>query len=90
MNFLNIIHKEVFCNVSLSNLKNVLQRNLRTDRARECILKVSGGTNFKNFYALRQPSWRLRGFDVCIGVPKKPLDTSLNPMQHGHERTHKY
>ena len=47
MNFLKIIkEKEFFPNVSLSNMKNVLQRNQRTDKARKCIL----GTNFGNFF----------------------------------------
>ena len=32
----------VFCNVNLNNLGNLLQRNVRTDRVRECIFKVSG------------------------------------------------
>ena len=33
--------------MGLSNLENVLQRNLRTERARESIFRVSGGTTFK-------------------------------------------
>ena len=41
------------------------------------IFKVSGGGNFENYSAWRQPSWDLRGFDVCTGLPKKSLDTSL-------------
>ena len=32
----------VFCNVNLNNLGNLLQRNVRTDRVRECIFKASG------------------------------------------------
>ena len=32
----------VFCNVNLNNLGNYLQRNVRTDRVRECIFKASG------------------------------------------------
>ena len=39
--------------------------------------RVSGGTNFEKFSARCQPQWRLRGFDVCTGLPKKTLDTSL-------------
>ena len=35
---------------NLHNLENVLQRNLRTGMARECIFRASGGTRFKNFY----------------------------------------
>ena len=40
---------------NLCNLENVLQRNLRTGTARECIFRASGGTRFKNF---RQTWWR--------------------------------
>ena len=36
----------MFRNVNLSNLVNALQRNLRTDRAWECIFRASGGANF--------------------------------------------
>ena len=39
---------------NLHNLENVLQRNLRTGMARECIFRASGGTRFKNFC---QPWW---------------------------------
>ena len=43
MNFLKIIHeKEFFRNESWRNLKNVLQRSLRIDRAKEFIFRVSG------------------------------------------------
>ena len=34
---------------NLRNLENVLQRNLRTGMARECIFRASGGTRFKKF-----------------------------------------
>ena len=53
------------------NLENVVQRSLRTDRARECIFTVRGGTNFEIFSAHRQPWWRLQLY------PQKTLDTSL-------------
>ena len=43
---------------NLRNLENVLQRNLRTGVARECIFRVSRGTRFKNF---RKPWWRKGG-----------------------------
>ena len=39
----------------LSNLKNVLQRNLGTDRTREGICRVSGGTNFENLSTWCKP-----------------------------------
>ena len=64
--FKNHPRKRVFRNVSLSNLENVLQRNLRTNRAREC----HRSTYFENFSARRQPWWCLRGFDVCTSMPK--------------------
>ena len=71
LNFsLNHPRKRVFRNVSLSNLENVSQRNLRTDRAKDCIFKVSGGTNFWKFF---RPCWCLRGFVVCTGLPPKKL-----------------
>ena len=35
---------------NLCNVENVLQRNLRTRTARECIFRASGGTRFKNFH----------------------------------------
>ena len=56
----------MFRNVNSRNLKNVLQRNLRTGRTRERIFRASGGTNFENFSAQRR-----------TGLPKKTLDTSL-------------
>ena len=40
-------------NVNLSNFENVLQRNLRTDRAGECA-RASGVADFENFFAQRQ------------------------------------
>ena len=43
---------------NLSNLENVLQRNLRTGTARECIFRASGGKRFKNFH---QPWWQKAG-----------------------------
>ena len=48
MNLLKVIHKEE-CLVNSGNLENVFQRILRTDSARGCIFKASGGTNFENF-----------------------------------------
>ena len=52
----------VFRNLNLSNLENVLQRNLTTGR--ECIFWESGGTNLKNGPSRRQLWWQLGGFDV--------------------------
>ena len=40
--------------VEVTNLENVLQGNVRAERTRECILRVSGGTNFENFFACHQ------------------------------------
>ena len=57
----------MFCSVNLGNLENFSQRNLRSDKTRECIFRASGG----------QTWWRLRVFNVCAGLPKKTLDMSL-------------
>ena len=61
----------MFHNGNLSNLENVLQRNLRTDRAGECIYRASGGTNFQNFSTQCQTWWHVGGIDVCTGLLKK-------------------
>ena len=53
--FINHPRREVFRNVNLSNLENVLQRHLKTDRAGQCIFRASGGTNFETFFTQRQP-----------------------------------
>ena len=65
---------KVFRYVNLSNLENVLQRNLRTDRARQCIFTASGGAIF---FGSAQTRWNLGGFDVCTSLSKKTLDTLL-------------
>ena len=54
-----------------NNLENNLLRNLRTDMARECIFRASGGTNFENFLTRRQRWWHLYGFHVFTGLPEK-------------------
>ena len=63
--------KKFFCNESLRNLKNVLQGNLRTDRAKEYtnleLFRGSGGTNFENFSAWLHPT-----FAGSMGVPVCP------------------
>ena len=57
--------------LTLSNLGNVLQRNLKTDRGRESIFIWRH--KFINFSTKHQPWWCLCGFDVCTGLPKKTL-----------------
>ena len=52
--FKNHLWRGVFRNVNLSNLENVLQRNLRTGKAEDCILKASGGTDFEKFSTQQQ------------------------------------
>ena len=74
--FKNQAHR-VFHNVNLSYSENILQTNLRTDRAGEFIFKASGGTNIESFFVHFQPCLCLCGFDVCTGLPRKTLDTSL-------------
>ena len=56
-------------------------KEIEEQTARECS-RVSGGTHFENFSALRQPWWSLRGFDMCTSRPKKTLDTSVL-IDHG-------
>ena len=56
----------MFFNVNLSNLENILQKNLRTKRARGCIFWAFGCTNFEPW-----PWWHLCGFDVCTSLSKK-------------------
>ena len=68
---MNHPQRGVFHNVSLSNMENILRRNLRMDRARECIFRESGGTRFEKFSTQRQPWWCPHGFDVCTSLPKK-------------------
>ena len=68
-------------NVKLSNLENVLQRNLIADSARECIFRAFGGTNFENVPTQHEPWWCLREFDVYTGVPKIILDTPLTNLR---------
>ena len=56
--YLNIYpQRRVFCNVTLSNLGNVLQRDVRTDMARECIFRVFESTNFEDFQILTVSSF---------------------------------
>ena len=71
MIFFNHPRKRVLCNIRLSNLENVLQINLKIDKTKDCIFKVSGSTNFENLSAQHQPCWRLCRFDLCIGLPRK-------------------
>ena len=59
---------KAFCNVNLSNLENVLQRNLRTDRAWECIFRGSGGANF---LAQHKPGGTLVGSMYVLLCPRK-------------------
>ena len=54
MNLQNtVLHprRTALCNVNLSNLENVSERNLRTDRVGDCIFRASESTNFENFSA---------------------------------------
>ena len=68
----------VFCNVNLNNLGNLLQRNVRTDRVRECIFKASGDKFWKFFPSapiMAAPLWALC---TCIYQSAQTnLDASL-------------
>ena len=66
---------------NLRNLENVLQRNLRTGTARECIFRASGGTRFKNFDNHGGGKGEGELQDVT-GLPKKTLDMSLTYSKH--------
>ena len=65
--FKNHPRKRLFRNESLCNLENVLQRNLRTDRAREYIFRVSGGINFENFSLSANHGGAFMG-SLCVPV----------------------
>ena len=60
---------------NLRNLENVLQRNLRTGMARECIFRASGGTRFKNFC---KRWWRKGGG----GTPRCNQSAEKNSIRH--------
>ena len=79
--FKNHSGRKVFRNLNLGNLENVLQRNVGTDGARECIFRASEGTSFQNLSVWRQPWCFLHVFDDCTCLPKKTLDTSLIPIK---------
>ena len=69
--FKNHPRGRVFHNVNLSNLENVLQKNLRTDRAREFIFRVFGDKNFEKYpLGTNHCGAFLRSMSVLI-CPKK-------------------
>ena len=80
--FKNHSGRKVFRNLNLGNLENVLQRNVGTDGARECIFRASRH-KFSRFVCLApaMPWCFLHVFDDCTGLPKKTLDTSLIPIK---------
>ena len=63
--FKNHLKRRVSCNINLGNPGNVLHRNLRTNRARECIFRSFGSTNFKKSTAQHQPCLHVCRFNVC-------------------------
>ena len=77
ISFLKSSTKRVFHNISLSNLENVSQRNLRHDRARQWSFRVYGRRNFESFSTPCQSWCCLCGFDVWTGLHKKTLNTSM-------------
>ena len=58
----------MFFNVNLNNLENILQRNLRTGRARESIFGASRGRNFENNTTHNHGS-PFMSFDGCTSLP---------------------
>ena len=67
----------MFHNANLNNLGNILQRNLRAERARECIFKAFGGTILKVYPLGSNHGGAFSEFHLCTGLPKKIMDTSL-------------
>ena len=53
-----------------NNLENILERNLSTDRAKECIFRASEGINLGNFFTGHQ-RWWLAGLMYVPLYPKK-------------------
>ena len=75
---LNIwILKKRFRNVNLSNLENIWQRKLRRDRARECIFRAFGGTNFVSFPLYASTIVVSFVFSIYVLVCQKTPDMSL-------------
>ena len=64
--------RNVFCNVNLSNLGNLLQRNVRTGRVRKCIFRASGD-KFCKIFSLHQSWLHLCELPVPVftSLPKK-------------------
>ena len=67
---------------NLRNLENVLQRNLRTGTARECIFKAQGLKISANHGAGKG----VGQLEDVTGLPEKSLDTSpvLTNLLHWH------
>ena len=64
--------------------KEIKQRKCsrkKIDRARECIFKAFGGTNFESLTAWQQPWWHHHGFDdfTCLS---NSWDMSLTEWAH--------
>ena len=51
-------------------MENILERNLTTDRAKECIFRASEGTDLGNFFTGHQ-LWGLAGLMYVPLYPKK-------------------
>ena len=64
--FKNHLKRRVSCNINLGNPGNVLHRNLRTNRARECIFRSFGSTNFKKSTAQHQSCLHVCRFNQCM------------------------
>ena len=75
--FKNYPPKRIFRNESISNLENVLQRNLRTDTAMECIFKVSECINLEKIFR-SAPTMVASSWVRCVyQCDHKIMDTSL-------------
>ena len=67
----------MFHNANLNNLGNILQRNLRAERARECIFKAFGGTILKVYPLGSNHGGAFVNSILCTGLPTKTVDMSL-------------
>ena len=77
--FKNHLRRRLSRNVNLSNLENVLQRNLKTDMARDCIFRASGGTNFENLPHWRYQPWWIAEVDLGLLSFSATIAAVLDP-----------
>ena len=74
--FKNHQQRRISSVIHVSNLENVMQRNLRTHRAREYIFRVTGDTNFENYPLGANSGGNFLGSVYIPVYAKKTLDPS--------------